>query len=130
MQECSQDVVKHHVYHGDGSRLKSLLEPSEETAFARHAQKLISEEGACTIFGCWTSASRKSVLPIIEELDHLLGDYAAWNYFQSLDRPENRVFVEKFRSRYGRRRVTADPMEAGYFGCLSLGAGSGSSWNH
>jgi urea transport system substrate-binding protein len=46
----------------------------------------------------------------------ILGDYAAWNYFQSLERPENRVFVEKFRSRYGQRRVTADPMEAGYLG--------------
>jgi urea transport system substrate-binding protein len=45
-----------------------------------------------------------------------LGDYAAWNYFQSVDRPENRIFVEKFRQRYGRQRVTADPMEAGYLG--------------
>jgi hypothetical protein len=27
-----------------------------------------------------------------------LGDYAAWNCFPSLARPENRVFVEKFRS--------------------------------
>ena len=25
-----------------------------------------------------------------------LGDHAAWNYFQSLDSPETRVFVEKF----------------------------------
>lgn len=45
-----------------------------------------------------------------------LGDYAAWNYFQSIDRPENRIFVEKFRHRYGRQRVTADPMEAAYLG--------------
>ena len=46
----------------------------------------------------------------------ILGDYAAWNYFQSLDRLANRAFVEKFRSRYGRQRVVADPMEAGYLG--------------
>jgi urea transport system substrate-binding protein len=45
-----------------------------------------------------------------------LGDYAAWNYFQSLDRPANHAFVSKFRSRYGPRRVVADPMEAGYSG--------------
>jgi urea transport system substrate-binding protein len=44
------------------------------------------------------------------------GDYAAWNYFQSVDRPENRVFIEKFRARYGRQRVISDPMEAGYIG--------------
>jgi urea transport system substrate-binding protein len=46
----------------------------------------------------------------------IVGDYAAWNYFQSLDRPENHAFVKRFRSRYGRQRVVADTMEAGYFG--------------
>ena len=234
---------------------------SDEAVFAGHAEKLIAREDVCTIFGCWTSASRKSVLPIVEKKDHLLvyptqsegmeqcpnifytgavpnqqivpavqwaygflrkkrfflvgwnsvysraanaiirdeveglggeivgeeyvlpdstevtrvvrtiakskpdvifnslvgdtnlfytrllraagitpekvptvyfsigeiellslstketlGDYAAWNYFQSVDRPENRIFVEKFRLRYGRQRVTADPMEAAYLG--------------
>ncbi len=44
------------------------------------------------------------------------GDYAAWNYFQSIDRPENKAFVESFKARYGIHRVTNDPMEAGYFG--------------
>ena len=234
---------------------------SDERAFARQAAALIEEAKVCVIFGCWTSASRKSVLPIVEQRDHLLiyptqyegmeecpnifctgaapnqqiipavswsvgflrkkrfflvgwnsvysraanavirdeveaaggeivgeeyvlpdstevtravrmiahtepdlifnslvgdmnlfytrllrasgitpakiptvyfsvseielqslsaaeivGDYAAWNYFQSLDRPENHTFLKKFRSRYGRQRVVADPMEAGYFG--------------
>jgi len=234
---------------------------SDERAFARQAAALIAEAKVCAIFGCWTSASRKSVLPIVEQRDHLLiyptqyegmeqcsnifytgaapnqqiipavswavgflrkkrfflvgwnsvysraanaiirdeveacggeivgeeyvlpdstevtrvirtiaqtepdvifnslvgdmnlfytrllraagitpekiptvyfsvgeiellslsareivGDYAAWNYFQSLDRPENHAFVKRFRSRYGRQRVVADTMEAGYLG--------------
>lgn len=42
------------------------------------------------------------------------GDYAAWNYFQSIDRPQNHVFVNRFQSRYGPQRVTTDPMEASY----------------
>lgn len=42
------------------------------------------------------------------------GDYAAWNYFQSLDRQENRNFVNSFKAKYGSDRVTNDPMEAGY----------------
>lgn len=46
----------------------------------------------------------------------VVGDYAAWNYFQSLDRPENHSFVNRFRTRYGRQRAIADPMEAGYLG--------------
>ncbi len=44
------------------------------------------------------------------------GDYAAWNYFQSISSPENKLFVESFKKRYGVHRVTNDPMEAGYFG--------------
>lgn len=44
------------------------------------------------------------------------GDFAAWNYFQSLKRPENQAFVNRFRARYGHQRVTADPMEAAYVG--------------
>lgn len=45
-----------------------------------------------------------------------VGDYGAWNYFQSIERPENKAFVDRFRSRYGSRRVVADPMEASYIG--------------
>lgn len=45
-----------------------------------------------------------------------VGDYGAWNYFQSIERPENKAFVDRFRSRYGSRRVVADPMEASYVG--------------
>jgi urea transport system substrate-binding protein len=45
-----------------------------------------------------------------------VGDYGAWNYFQSIERPENKAFVDRFRSRYGARRVLADPMEASYVG--------------
>jgi urea ABC transporter urea binding protein len=45
---------------------------------------------------------------------HASGDYAAWNYFQSIDRPENHAFIKRFRTRYGPQRVTTDPMEASY----------------
>ena len=44
----------------------------------------------------------------------MVGDYAAWDYFQSIDRPENRQFVERFQKRYGADRVTSDVIEAAY----------------
>jgi urea transport system substrate-binding protein len=44
----------------------------------------------------------------------MTGDYAAWNYFQSLSTPENREFVKRFQARYGSDRVVSDPMEAAY----------------
>lgn len=40
--------------------------------------------------------------------------YASWSYFQSIDTPINRTFVENFQRRYGQDRVTSDPIEAAY----------------
>jgi urea transport system substrate-binding protein len=45
-----------------------------------------------------------------------IGHYAAWSYFQSIDRQENHAFVRKFNERYTSRRVVSDPMETVYFG--------------
>jgi urea transport system substrate-binding protein len=45
---------------------------SDEAVFARQAERLIGEERVCTVFGCWTSASRKAVVPVVERHDHLL----------------------------------------------------------
>src|SRR5262249_55991139 len=45
---------------------------SDWPTFAREAERLISGEKVCTVFGCWTSASRKTVKPVFEGHDHLL----------------------------------------------------------
>jgi urea transport system substrate-binding protein len=45
-----------------------------------------------------------------------VGHYAAWSYFQSIDRPANREFVRKVQKRFGSRSVVSDPMETVYFG--------------
>lgn len=57
------------------------------------------------------------------ETQHLVGHLAAWNYYQSIDTPENKAFVEAFKKYAeakglpgGRDRVTDDPIEAAYFG--------------
>jgi urea transport system substrate-binding protein len=42
------------------------------------------------------------------------GHYAAWNYFQSVDTPANKEFVKKFQAKFGKNRVTDDPIEAAY----------------
>lgn len=44
----------------------------------------------------------------------LEGHYAAWNYYQTTDTPENTKFVEAYKAKYGEDRVTADPIEAAY----------------
>jgi len=40
--------------------------------FAEKARELIQKEKVAAVFGCWTSVSRKSVLPVFEELNSLL----------------------------------------------------------
>jgi len=40
--------------------------------FAEKARQLITQEKVAAVFGCWTSVSRKSVLPVFEELNGLL----------------------------------------------------------
>jgi len=44
----------------------------------------------------------------------MAGHYAAWNYFQSIDRPHNTAFVRAFQQRYGIDRTTSDVMVAAY----------------
>ncbi len=51
--------------------------------------------------------------------DLVAGDYAARNYFMSVDTPRNREFVTRFRERFGDSYVTTAPMEAAYFGVLA-----------
>ncbi|MEO1620441.1 MAG: urea ABC transporter substrate-binding protein [Cyanobacteria bacterium J06632_3] len=45
---------------------------SDWPTFAEKAEKLIDQDKVATVFGCWTSASRKAVLPVFEEKDHML----------------------------------------------------------
>jgi urea transport system substrate-binding protein len=40
--------------------------------FAEKARELIEKNGVDAIFGAWTSVSRKSVLPVVEELDSIM----------------------------------------------------------
>jgi urea transport system substrate-binding protein len=45
---------------------------SDAATFAVEAERLITQDRVAAIFGCWTSASRRTVRPVIERLEHLL----------------------------------------------------------
>jgi urea transport system substrate-binding protein len=45
---------------------------SDPAVFARQATKLLTEDKVATVFGCWTSAARKTLLPIFEQHNNLL----------------------------------------------------------
>lgn len=76
-----------------GGVLGRKLEPvvvdpaSNWPLFAEKARELL-QQGVAVVFGCWTSVSRKSVLPVFEELNGLLfypvqyeGEEASYNVF-------------------------------------------------
>jgi urea transport system substrate-binding protein len=48
--------------------------------------------------------------------DNIAGHLVSWNYYQTTSTPENKKFVEAYKAKYGAKRVTDDPIEAGYFG--------------
>jgi urea ABC transporter urea binding protein len=57
-----------------GCRIQPVIKDggSEPEKFATQARVLIEHEHAATLFGCWTSASRKAVKSVVEDLNSLL----------------------------------------------------------
>ena len=50
-----------------------VVDPASDwPLFAEKARELIEQEQVAVVFGCWTSVSRKSVLPVFEELNSML----------------------------------------------------------
>src|ERR1700688_3908287 len=57
-----------------GKKLEAVVvDPASDwPTFAEKARELISQDKVAAVFGCWTSVSRKSVLPVFQELDSIL----------------------------------------------------------
>jgi urea transport system substrate-binding protein len=57
-----------------GKKIEAIQEDgaSDWEIFTAKAQKLIEQDQVVVIFGCWTSASRKAVLPVVEAKNHML----------------------------------------------------------
>ncbi len=78
--------------------------------FAEKARELIQKEKVAVTFGCWTSVSRKSVLPVFEELNGLLfypvqyeGEESSFNVFYTGAAPNQQAIpaVEYLMSKQG-----------------------------
>jgi urea transport system substrate-binding protein len=78
--------------------------------FAEKARDLIQNQKVAVTFGCWTSVSRKSVLPVFEELNGLLfypvqyeGEESSWNVFYTGAAPNQQAIpaVEYMMSKEG-----------------------------
>jgi len=87
-----------------GGLLGKKVEPvvvdpaSDWPLFAEKARELLTKDKVAAVFGCWTSVSRKSVLPVFEELNGLLyypleyeGEEASYNVFYGGSVPSNKA---------------------------------------
>ena len=72
------EVLAIEEINADGGVLGKQIEyieedgASEPSTFATKAEKLLGEDEVATVFGCWTSSSRKAVKQIFEDYDNLL----------------------------------------------------------
>lgn len=55
--------------------------------------------------------------------EYSAGHYTSFNYFQSVDTPENKAFVEQFKEMFGKDRVTNGVMEAAYIQTFFMAQG-------
>ena len=78
--------------------------------FAEKARQLLTKDKVAAVFGCWTSVSRKSVLPVFEELNGLLfypleyeGEESSKNIFYTGAAPNQQAIpaVEYLMSKEG-----------------------------
>ncbi|WP_433673503.1 urea ABC transporter substrate-binding protein [Nocardia sp. CA-136227] len=47
-------------------------------------------------------------------VQNVAGQLTAWNYYQTVDTPQNKAFVSAYKAAYGAAKPTSDPMEAAY----------------
>ncbi len=75
-----------------GRQIKFIQEDgaSDWPTFAEKARKLLVNDKVASVFGCWTSASRKAVLPVFEQYDGIL--YYP-TFYEGLEQSKN-VFYE------------------------------------
>lgn len=75
-----------------GRQIKIIQEDgaSDWPTFAEKARKLSEKDRVAAIFGCWTSASRKAVLPIIERNNSLL--YYP-TFYEGLEQSKNVIYT-------------------------------------
>ena len=90
--------------NADGGVLGTQIEPvivdpaSDWDLFAEKSKELLLEKNVSAVFGCWTSVSRKSVLPVFEENNGLLfypvqyeGEEQSLNVFYTAATPNQQL---------------------------------------
>jgi urea transport system substrate-binding protein len=97
---------------GGGACVLSTINGDSNVPFYKEFANQGLTSGDCPIMAFSVSEDELRAM----EVPPLVGHLACWNYFMSIDTPENKAFINAFQGAYGKDRVTADPIEAAYYG--------------
>lgn len=97
-----------------GKQIEYVVEDgaSNQATFAEKADKLLTKDKVASVFGCWTSASRKAVLPVFESKNGLLwypvqyeGQESSPNIFYTGAAPNQQIVpaIEYLVKNYGKK---------------------------
>lgn len=98
IQQAKPDMILNFLYGDSNLAFYSAM----------HRAGLMADKQPMIAFGFAEDESRR-----FQQSD-IVNQYAAWNYFQSVERPANKAFVERFHAKYDKNRVVGDPMIAAY----------------
>ena len=75
-----------------GRKIKFIQEDgaSDWPTFAEKAKKLLVQDKCASVMGCWTSASRKAVLPVFEQYNGML--YYP-TFYEGLEQSKNVIYT-------------------------------------
>jgi urea transport system substrate-binding protein len=138
---CAHEIIRDEVAALGGEVVGDGYRPLGDTNFGEIAEQVaasgadvvmntVSGTGNISLFSCLRAAGvtaedvptisfkiTEEDLQYISAQDHdLVGDYAVWSYFQTVNTPDNAEFLERLHQRYGPTRVATDPMAAAYAG--------------
>ena len=114
--EEAEEIIKEINENGGvlGKQLVPVIEDgaSDNAVFKEKAEKLLLNDRVATVFGCWTSASRKAVLPAFESSNGLLwypvqyeGQESSPNIFYIGAAPNQQIVpaIEYMNENYGKK---------------------------
>jgi urea transport system substrate-binding protein len=104
-------VVQQILDSGADCVLSTVNGDSNLGLFAALAEARVDPQKIPVVSTSMAEDELRSLLPAL-----VTGHYAACGYFQSLDTPANRIWIDGFRKEFGYDRVTDDPLESGW--CL------------
>ncbi|MEE3716024.1 transporter substrate-binding protein [Tumidithrix elongata RA019] len=89
--------------------ISTLLAENSREFYQQYHEAGITAEMIPIVSFCLTEMELQTIPPAA-----IVGHYASWNYFQTLETPQNQAFIQNFQARYGEDRVVNAAVQSAY----------------